>query len=140
MKTIEDRILAAIQKHGPNVRKIRHNLKNAPPREEVEAIIVKLGYVVDDTQDTRPQAKTLATFRDAHDYASRISEAIAEHCAGELYLTEAELRQVAEVPSQLWRRYADLPEFEAHRFTYKGITYWGRETTIRSMREIVKGL
>lgn len=138
MKSIEDRIADAARKHGANVRNIRNNISNPPPREQVEAVLAKLGLAK--PVEAKPQGKTLATFRDAHDYAKRVREAIGVHCRGDEYVTEAELRQVAEVPPNLWRRYADLPEFEANRFNYKGVTYWGRAATIKAMRDIVKGI
>lgn len=140
MKTLEERIQIAAQRHGPNVRKIRQNLHNPPSVDEVGEILRKLGLVQCSDQKPNPSGKTLAGFRDAHDYAARIREAIGEHCEGETYLTESELRQAADVPGQFWRRYADLPEFDANKLNHKGQVLWGSHSTIKKMRDIVKGL
>lgn len=144
MKTLEERVMAAAQRHGSNVRAIRQNINNPPSSDEVRTILLNAGHTVEMPTKTSktPKAtgKTLSSFRDAHDYAKRIREAIGEHCEGETYLVESELRQAADVPGQFWRRYADLPEFDSNKLTYKGQVLWGSATTIKKMRDIVKGL
>jgi len=142
MKTIEQRVIAAAQKHGWSVNKVRKNLSNPPSGDEVRAILEahEVNVSFPDGLPPKPAGKTLASFRDAHDYAKRIKEAIAEHCGGDSYLTEAELRQSADVPGNLWRRYADLPEFESNKLTYRGQVLWGSQSTIKQMRDIIKGL
>lgn len=139
MKTIEQRVIAAAQKHGWSVNKVRKNLSNPPSGDEVRAIL-EAHVSFPEYTAAKSDRKTLAGFRDAHDYAKRIKEAIAEHCHGDSYLTEAELRQAADVPGNLWRRYADLPEFEANKLTYRGQVLWGSQSTIKQMRDIIKGL
>ena len=145
MKTIEQRVIAAAQKHGWSVNKVRKNLNNPPSGDEVRAILEacearEANVVFPEYNPAKSDRKTLAGFRDAHDYAKRIKEAIAEHCHGDSYLTEAELRQSADVPGNLWRRYADLPEFESNKLTYRGQVLWGSQSTIKQMRDIIKGL
>lgn len=91
------------------------------------------------TPETAPlqgkiKTRTLSEFRAHHDYALKLKRAIAD--LGEGYVTEHELKAAAGIPNHVWRRYADLPEFQNNRLRLRDVTYWARPRVIEEMKEI----
>ena len=84
-----------------------------------------------------PKLKTrsLGEFRTAHDYALKLRRTLSE--LGEGYLNEHELKAAAGIPNHVWRRYADLPEFQQNKLKLRDVTYWARPRVIEQMKEIV---
>ena len=82
--------------------------------------------------------RTLTEFRAQHDYAHRLKKAITDLAEG--YVTEHEIRVISGIPHHVWRRYADLPEFQSNKLKLRDVTYWARPGVIQEMREIVGGL
>lgn len=81
------------------------------------------------------KTRTLSEFRSAHDYALKLKRAIAD--LGEGYLSEHEMKAASGVPNHVWRRYADLPDFQANRLKLRDVTYWAKPRVIEEMKEIV---
>jgi len=87
------------------------------------------------TSPSKIKTRTLSEFRTAHDYALKLKRTIAD--LGEGYLTEHEMKAASGVPNHVWRRYADLPEFQESKLKLRDVTYWARPRVIQEMREIV---
>lgn len=81
------------------------------------------------------KTRTLAEFRSQHDYALKLKRAIADLGAG--YVTEHEMKSAAGIPNHVWRRYADLPEFQHNKLKLREVTYWATPRVIEEMKEIV---
>ena len=81
------------------------------------------------------KTRTLAEFRSQHDYALKLKRALAD--LGEGYLTEHEMKAASGIPNHVWRRYADLPEFQHNRLKLRDVTYWAKPRVIEEMKEIV---
>lgn len=84
---------------------------------------------------SKVKTRTLSEFRSQHDYALKLKRAIAD--LGEGYLTEHEMKAASGVPNHVWRRYADLPEFQHNKLKLRDVTYWARPRVIEEMKEIV---
>jgi hypothetical protein len=84
---------------------------------------------------SKVKTRTLAEFRSQHDYALKLKRAIAELGAG--YVTEHEMKAASGIPNHVWRRYADLPEFQQNKLKLRDVTYWARPGVIEEMKEIV---
>ena len=84
----------------------------------------------------RVRPKTLDDFRKAHDNPQKIRNGLASLADG-AYLTEEEFRQFCNIPANLWRRNADLPEFSDNHLKHAGIVHWASKTTIQEMKTII---
>ena len=84
---------------------------------------------------SKVKTRTLSEFRSAHDYALKLKRAIADLGAG--YVNEHEMKAASGVPNHVWRRYADLPEFQANKLKLRDVTYWAAPRVIDEMKEIV---
>jgi hypothetical protein len=84
---------------------------------------------------SKVKTRTLSEFRSAHDYALKLKRTIAD--LGEGYVTEHELKAASGIPNHVWRRYADLPEFQDSKLKLRDVTYWARPRVIEQMKEIV---
>jgi len=87
------------------------------------------------TSPSKIKTRTLSEFRSAHDYALKLKRAIADLGAG--YVNEHEMKAASGVPNHVWRRYADLPEFQANKLKLRDVTYWAAPRVIDEMKEIV---
>ena len=87
------------------------------------------------TSPSKIKTRTLSEFRTAHDYALKLKRAIADLGAG--YVNEHEMKAASGVPNHVWRRYADLPEFQANKLKLRDVTYWAAPRVIDEMKEIV---
>jgi hypothetical protein len=87
------------------------------------------------TSPSKIKTRTLSEFRSAHDYALKLKRAIADLGAG--YVNEHEMKAASGVPNHVWRRYADLPEFQANKLKLRDVTYWAAPRVIEEMKEIV---
>jgi hypothetical protein len=83
----------------------------------------------------RVKPKTLADFRKAHDNPQKIRNGLASLGEGS-YLTEEEFRQFCNIPANLWRRNAELPEFADNKLRHAGIVHWASKSTIQDMKTI----
>lgn len=81
------------------------------------------------------KTRTLSEFRSQHDYALKLKRAIAD--LGEGYVNEHEMKAASGVPNHVWRRYADLPEFQHNKLKLREVTYWAKARVIEEMKEIV---
>lgn len=93
------------------------------------------GSVEQGSQAPKLKTRSLGEFRTAHDYALKLRRTLSE--LGEGYLNEHELKAAAGIPNHVWRRYADLPEFQQNRLKLRDVTYWARPRVIEQMKEIV---
>ena len=84
---------------------------------------------------SKVKTRTLSEFRSAHDYALKLKRAIADLGGG--YVNEHEMKAASGVPNHVWRRYADLPEFQANKLKLRDVTYWAAPRVIDEMKEIV---
>jgi hypothetical protein len=87
------------------------------------------------TPVSKLKTRTLGEFRTAHDYALKLKRTLAD--LGEGYLNEHELKAAAGIPNHVWRRYADLPEFQQNKLKLRDVTYWAKPRVIEQMKEIV---
>lgn len=81
------------------------------------------------------KTRTLSEFRSQHDYTLKLKRALADLGAG--YVTEHEMKAASGVPNHVWRRYADLPEFQQNKLKLRDVTYWAAPRVIEEMKEIV---
>jgi hypothetical protein len=81
------------------------------------------------------KTRTLTEFRSQHDYALKLKRTIAD--LGEGYLTEHEIKIASGIPNHVWRRYADLPEFQDSKLKLRDVTYWAKPRVIQEMKDIV---
>jgi hypothetical protein len=84
----------------------------------------------------RVKPKTLDDFRKAFDNPQKIRNGLATLADGG-WLNEEEFRRFCDIPVQLWRRNADLPEFADHKLKHAGITHWAGKATIQEMKTII---
>ena len=84
---------------------------------------------------SKVKTRSLSEFRSHHDYALKLKRTVAD--LGEGYLTEHEIKIASGIPNHVWRRYADLPEFQENKLKLRDVTYWARPRVIQEMREIV---
>jgi hypothetical protein len=84
---------------------------------------------------SKVKTRSLSEFRGTHDYALKLKRTIAD--LGEGYLTEHEMKAASGVPNHVWRRYADLPEFQESKLKLRDVTYWAKPRVIAEMKEIV---
>ena len=143
-----------IKRHGLGhpVQRIRSALYNAAGGPVPSSVIREvLAEVSGPTKSTPPsptkasipapltaskvKTRTLSEFRSAHDYALKLKRTIGD--LGEGYVTEHELKAASGIPNHVWRRYADLPEFQDSKLKLRDVTYWARPRVIEQMKEIV---
>ncbi len=84
---------------------------------------------------SKVKTRSLSEFRSTHDYALKLKRTISD--LGEGYLTEHEMKAASGVPNHVWRRYADLPEFQESKLKLRDVTYWAKPRVIAEMKEIV---
>lgn len=84
----------------------------------------------------RVRPKSLDEFRKMHDNPQKIRNGL-ESLASSAYLTEEEFRQFCNIPANLWRRNADLPEFVDNKLKHAGVVHWASKETIREMKNII---
>lgn len=146
------RVKNYIAKHGVRTpERIRAGLSNSKggpvPTSVIREVLAEVSGPTKSTppSPTKPVAApspasrikthTLSEFRGTHDYALKLKRAISD--LGEGYLTEHEMKAASAVPNHVWRRYADLPEFQNNRLKLRDVTYWAKPHVIAEMREIV---
>lgn len=141
------RVKNYIAKHGTtNAGRIRSGLYNGKggpvPSSVIREVLAEVsGQPLPTPPSPTPAAaskvktRTLSEFRSQHDYALKLKRAIAD--LGEGYLTEHEMKAASGVPNHVWRRYADLPEFQHNKLKLRDVTYWARPRVIEEMKEIV---
>lgn len=140
------RVKNYIAKHGTtDAARIRSGLYNGKGGPVPSSVIREvLAQVSGQPKPTAPspttaasklKTRTLGEFRTAHDYALKLKRTLAD--LGEGYLTEHELKAAAGIPNHVWRRYADLPEFQQNRLKLRDVTYWAKPRVIEQMKEIV---
>lgn len=143
------RVKNYIAKHGvTDVSRIRSGLYNGKGGPVPSSVIREvLAEVSGQPLPTPPSPKapgaahakvktrTLSEFRSQHDYALKLKRAIAD--LGEGYLTEHEMKAASAIPNHVWRRYADLPEFQHNKLKLREVTYWAKPRVIEEMKEIV---
>ena len=143
MKT-DPEIIAYIQSHPNHApARIAHNLKrHGITGEKVRALwgrakVAQTPASIGPTKAVvRVKLKSLDEFRRAHDNPQKIRTGLEGLTAGS-YLTEEEFRVFCNIPAQLWRRNADLPEFSDNRLRHAGVVYWAAKTTIEEMKTII---
>jgi hypothetical protein len=84
----------------------------------------------------RVKPKTLDDFRKEFDNPQKIRNGLAA-LSNNSYLTEEEFRQFCKIPSNLWRRNAELPEFADNKLKVAGIVHWASKSTIQEMKTII---
>jgi hypothetical protein len=143
------RIKQYIERTGArNPERIRAALCNSaggPVRTAViREVLAQVSGPIESTGPSRPtaapaarKARTMAEFRKVHDYALMLKRAVIE--LGEGYLLEHELQATANIPKHLWRRFAELPDFNENKLKLGGQTYWAPARVIREMKQIVGG-
>jgi len=140
------RVKNYIAKHGTtDAGRIRSGLYNGKGGPVPSAVIREvLAQVSGQPKPSAPspttpvsklKTRTLGEFRTAHDYALKLKRTLAD--LGEGYLNEHELKAAAGIPNHVWRRYADLPEFQQNKLKLRDVTYWARPRVIEQMKEIV---
>jgi len=142
------RVKAYIDRHGlakpERIRRALSNGKSGPVRTSV--IREVLAEVSGQPLPTPPsptsacvaskiKTRTLSEFRSQHDYALKLKRAIADLGSG--YVNEHEMKAASGIPNHVWRRYADLPEFQNNRLKLRDVTYWAAPRVIEEMKEIV---
>jgi len=141
------RVKNYIERHGfgHKPERIRRALYNGTGGPVPTSVIREVLAEVSGPQTSTPpspiktgaavKTRTLSEFRSTHDYALKLKRAIAD--LGEGYLTEHEMKAASAVPNHVWRRYADLPEFQESKLKLRDVTYWAKPRVIQEMREIV---
>jgi hypothetical protein len=73
-------------------------------------------------------------FRAKHDNMFKIREGCKKLQKGR-YLTDPQMREHCQVPSNTWRAFAENPEFDKFKISMPGkITYWGSPDNIEKLR------
>jgi len=138
--------------HGHKPERMRRALYNGPGGPVPTSVIREvLAEVSGPNQSTPPspskapvaapspaskvKTRTLSEFRSHHDYALKLKRTLAD--LGEGYVTEHELKAASGIPNHVWRRYADLPEFQDNKLRLREVTYWAKPRVIQEMKEIV---
>ena len=144
------RVKNYIDRHGATrperIRRALYNGKGGPvPTSVIREVLAQVSgpskpsAPSPSARPAAPQGKvktrTLSEFRSAHDYALKLKRAIAD--LGDGYLNEHEMKAASTVPNHVWRRYADLPDFQANRLKLRDVTYWAKSHVIEDMKEIV---
>lgn len=74
-------------------------------------------------------------FRAKHDNMFKIREG-CKKLQRSRYLTDPQMREHCQVPSNQWKAFADSPEFDRFKIAMPGkITYWGIPDCIKKLRE-----
>lgn len=84
-------------------------------------------------------ALSLDAFRAQFDLRSNIRAGLARLTPGTIYPDQAFRIACGIGSTSDWRRFADLPEFNAHRLRVRGVWHWAHPETIREMRVIIGG-
>jgi hypothetical protein len=140
------RVKNYIAKHGTTdaarIRSGLYNGKGGPvPSSVIREVLAQVsGQPLPTAPSPTPptskvKTRTLGEFRSQHDYALKLKRTLSE--LGEGYLTEHELKAAAGIPAHVWRRYADLPEFQQNKLKLRDVTYWAKPRVIEQMKEIV---
>ena len=116
---------------GLTVRDIVRNLHRQNVRPENVRAAMAGGAVVAKAGNV----KTLADFRKEHDCPQKLREAIKR--LGKGYVSESEMRTMAQIPNQRWRGTADSPEFDDNRIKANGSVLWASKQTIAEMKTIM---
>jgi hypothetical protein len=137
-----------LQRHGhghspQRIRSALYNAKGGPvPTSVIREVLAQVSGQPIPTAPSPTSAppskvktRTLSEFRSAHDYALKLKRTLAD--LGEGYVTEHELKAASGIPNHVWRRYADLPEFQDSKLKLRDVTYWARPRVIEQMKEIV---
>ena len=147
------RVKNYIDRHGiakpERIRRALYNGKGGPvPTSVIREVLAQVSgpskpsapsptsdVSLNKTSPSKIKTRTLSEFRSAHDYALKLKRAIADLGAG--YVNEHEMKAASGVPNHVWRRYADLPEFQANKLKLRDVTYWAAPRVIEEMKEIV---
>jgi hypothetical protein len=142
------RVKNYLERHGfghkpERIRRALYNGKGGPvPTSVIREVLAEVSGPNKSTPPSptsAPAAKiktrTLTEFRSHHDYALKLKRTITD--LGEGYLTEHEIKIASGIPNHVWRRYADLPEFQENKLKLRDVTYWAKPRVIQEMREIV---
>ena len=136
-----------LQRHGyghqpERIRRALYNSKGGPvPTSVIREVLAEVSGPNKSTPPSPTKTagaiktRTLSEFRSHHDYALKLKRTITD--LGEGYLTEHEIKIASGIPNHVWRRYADLPEFQENKLKLRDVTYWARPRVIAEMREIV---
>jgi len=87
------------------------------------------------TPQVKPRGITLEQFRAKYDVRERIRAGI-KALAG-VCMSDPEFREACGILPQDWRRFADLDEFEAYRWRFKGVLYWAQPKMLAAMKDTV---
>ena len=118
---------AVLYRHGVNAEQIRAVRAELEKTEGAPSTpLPKLARI---------KPKSLDEFRKAHDIPQKIRLGLAQ-LPPSAYFTEEEFRQFCNVPANLWRRNAELPEFSDHKFKHAGVVHWAAKATITDMKRI----
>lgn len=150
------RVKNYIAKHGVRTpERIRAGLSNSKggpvPTSVIREVLAQISGPNSPTAPSPPPARrtagpegtpaskikthTLSEFRSQHDYALKLKRALSD--LGEGYVTEHELKAASGIPNHVWRRYADLPEFQDNKLKLREVTYWAKPRVIQEMKDIV---
>jgi len=85
------------------------------------------------------KGKTIGEFREKHDVAFKIEQAIEEHLPedGTEYFEDADFREMVGVPVGHWRRFADDPHFEPYRYKRGPHNLWAPKALKLQIIEIL---
>lgn len=124
------------------IRRALYNGKGGPvPTSVIREVLAEVSGPQKSTPPSPTPAaagiktRTLSEFRSHHDYALKLKRTITDLTDG--YLTEHELKIAAGIPNHLWRRYADLPDFQENKLKLRDVTYWARPRVIAEMKQII---
>jgi hypothetical protein len=139
-----------LQRHGyghqpERIRRALYNSKGGPvPTSVIREVLAEVSGPNKSTPPSptpaplttsKVKTRTLSEFRSHHDYALKLKRTITD--LGEGYLTEHELKAASGIPNHVWRRYADLPEFQDNKLRLREVTYWAKPRVIQEMKDIV---
>jgi len=140
------RVKNYINRHGiakpERIRRALYNGKGGPvPTAVIREVLAEVSAqpsAAPPSPTSPVKRRTLTEFRAQHDYVLKLKKAITDLDDG--YVTEHEMKVISGIPHHVWRRYADMPDFQQNRLKLRDVTYWARAQTIQEMREIVGGL
>jgi hypothetical protein len=142
------RVKNYLERHGhghkpERIRRALYNGKGGPvPTSVIREVLAEVSGPHKSTPPSPTSApapkiktRTLSEFRSHHDYALKLKRTLAD--LGEGYLTEHEIKIASAIPNHVWRRYADLPEFQDNKLRLREVTYWAKPRVIQEMKDIV---